>query len=49
MMPRTAGSARAIFSKTLPVGQLPPGKYVLRATLEEVVGLLHNHLELHGV
>jgi VWFA-related protein len=31
--PKTAGSSRAIFSRTLAVRQLPPGKYVLRATL----------------
>jgi VWFA-related protein len=36
--PRTAGSARAIFSKTLPVRQLPPGKYVLRATIAGPAG-----------
>jgi VWFA-related protein len=30
---RSAGSTRAIFSKTMPVRQLPPGQYVLRATL----------------
>ncbi len=31
--PRTAGAARVIFTSTLPVRQLPPGKYYLRARL----------------
>jgi VWFA-related protein len=31
--PRTAGDSRALFSKTIPVQQLPAGKYVLRATV----------------
>jgi VWFA-related protein len=31
--PRLAGDARAIFTRVMPVRQLPPGKYVLRATL----------------
>ncbi|HUR41602.1 MAG TPA: hypothetical protein VM240_10605, partial [Verrucomicrobiae bacterium] len=31
--PRMAGDSRAIFTRVLPVRQLPPGKYVLRATL----------------
>jgi VWFA-related protein len=31
--PRTAGNTRAIFTHTLPVNRLPPGKYVVRAKL----------------
>jgi thioredoxin-like negative regulator of GroEL len=31
--PRMAGNARAIFTRVMPVRQLPPGKYILRATL----------------
>lgn len=31
--PRLAGSSRAIFTRTMPVRQLPPGRYVLRVTL----------------
>lgn len=31
--PRMAGDRRAIFSRQLPVRQLPPGQYVLRVTL----------------
>jgi VWFA-related protein len=30
---RTAGGARAIFTRVMPVNRLPPGRYVLRATL----------------
>jgi VWFA-related protein len=30
---RTAGNTRAIFTRTLPVNRLPPGKYVVRAKL----------------
>jgi TolA-binding protein len=30
---RTAGTMRAIFTRTLPVNRLPPGKYVVRAKL----------------
>jgi VWFA-related protein len=37
--PRLAGGGtRAIFSRTLPVRQLPPGKYVLRARLTDARG-----------
>jgi VWFA-related protein len=32
---RRAGNARAIFTRVMPVGRLPPGKYVLRAKLSE--------------
>jgi tetratricopeptide (TPR) repeat protein len=39
--PRAAGGGvRAIFSRTLPVRQLPPGKYVLRAVLSGAHGPL---------
>jgi VWFA-related protein len=31
--PRTAGDTRAIFTRVIPIPQLPPGKYVLRAIL----------------
>ena len=31
--PRMAGETRAIFTKVMPVRQLPPGKYTLRVTL----------------
>ena len=31
--PRMAGRSRAIFTQTMPVRQLPPGKYLLRVTL----------------
>jgi tetratricopeptide (TPR) repeat protein len=31
--PRTAGNARAIFTQVMPVGRLPPGRYVLRVKL----------------
>jgi tetratricopeptide (TPR) repeat protein len=33
--PHPAGDARVIFTKVMPVRQLPPGKYVLRAILSE--------------
>ncbi|MBI3491012.1 MAG: VWA domain-containing protein [Acidobacteria bacterium] len=33
--PHPAGDTRVIFTKTIPVRQLPPGKYVLRAILSE--------------
>jgi hypothetical protein len=33
VMPRMAGSARAIFTQMMPVRQLPPGTYRLRVTL----------------
>lgn len=33
--PRPAGDTRVIFTKAIPVRQLPPGKYVLRAILSE--------------
>ena len=35
------GGLRAIFSKALPVRQLPPGKYVLRAVLSAAEGAVH--------
>ena len=35
------GGTRAIFSKTLPVRQLPPGTYVLRAVLSGAGGPVH--------
>jgi len=35
---RTAGADRTIFSNTIPVRQLPPGKYVLRAMVESDAG-----------
>jgi len=31
--PRPAGDSRVIFSRTIPVHQVPPGKYILRAIL----------------
>src|SRR5439155_15567671 len=31
--PRPAGDTRVIFSRTIPIHQIPPGKYVLRAIL----------------
>ena len=31
--PRQAGDARTIFSRTIPIHQIPPGKYILRAIL----------------
>ena len=31
--PRPAGDSRMIFSRTIPIHQIPPGKYVLRAIL----------------
>jgi len=31
--PRSAGDARVIFTKVLPIHQIPPGRYVLRAIL----------------
>ena len=33
--PRAAGDERAIFNRTLPVRQLPPGNYMLRAVLTD--------------
>lgn len=38
--PRMAGSSRAIFTGMLPVRQLPPGRYELRATLSSGAGPL---------
>lgn len=32
--PRMAGDARAIFTKVMPIRQLPPGKYLLRVKLD---------------
>jgi VWFA-related protein len=46
---RTAGSTRAIFTHTLPVNRLPPGKYVIRARLtseREVVRTLTRTFEV---
>ncbi|HUR36146.1 MAG TPA: VWA domain-containing protein [Vicinamibacterales bacterium] len=39
-MRAAGGGTRAIFSKTLPVRQLPPGKYLLRAVLSGAQGAL---------
>jgi VWFA-related protein len=38
--PRMAGASRAIFTGTMPVRQLPPGDYVMRATLSSAAGPL---------
>jgi VWFA-related protein len=44
--PRPAGDERAIFNRTLPVRQLPPGGYVLRAVLTSESGLTKSPLNL---
>jgi VWFA-related protein len=44
--PRAAGDERAIFNRVLPVRQLPPGSYVLRAVLTADAGLAKNPLGL---
>ena len=44
--PRAAGDERAIFNRTLPVRQLPPGSYTLRAVLTAETGLAKSPLNL---
>jgi VWFA-related protein len=44
--PRGAGDERAIYNRTLPVRQLPPGSYVLRAVLTSEAGLSRSPLNL---
>ena len=44
--PRGAGDERAIFNRVLPVRQLPPGGYVLRAVLTAESGLAKSPLNL---
>ena len=46
MPPRAAGDERAIFNRTLPVRQLPPGSYTLRAVLTAETGLAKSPLNL---
>jgi VWFA-related protein len=44
--PRTAGDERAIFNRVLPVRQLPPGSYLLRAVLTAETGLEKSPLNM---
>jgi VWFA-related protein len=46
VQPRGAGAERAIFNHVLPVRQLPPGGYVLRAILTAERGLARSPLHL---
>jgi VWFA-related protein len=43
---RAAGDERAIFNRTLPVRQLPPGNYMLRAVLTAESGLAKSPLNM---
>jgi VWFA-related protein len=44
--PRAAGDERAIFNRVLPVRQLPPGTYLLRAVLTAETGLAKSPLNM---